>query len=93
MRVEWAPSSREEEIRKCVSTLLATTPGTVPYARALGLEELVDVPQPAVVQRLKVSAVRAVRTYEPRAVVRSVTVAGDADGRLVPTVVIEEVRS
>lgn len=90
MAIDWAPT-RSNEIAQCVRTLLATTPGTVPYARALGVEGIVDEPTTAAVQTVKVSAVRAVRAYESRARVRSVVVERGDAGELRPTVRIEEV--
>jgi len=93
MAIDWAPATEADEIRQCVRTLLATTPGTVPYARGLGVEGLVDEPMPRAAQIAKVRSVRAMAAYEPRAKVRTVTVTGDADGHLRPDVTIEEVRS
>lgn len=91
MAIDWAPATRQADIAQCVRTLLATTAGSVPYARGLGLEGVLDEPSTAAAQRVQVAAVRAVREYEPRARVRRVALERSPEGALRPTVRIEEV--
>ena len=83
--INWSPTTVEEVVQN-VNTLLATAPGTVPLARALGTpQDVVDLPQSAAGARLQADVIRAVRTYEPRVAVKSVTLSADADGTLVAT--------
>lgn len=85
MPINWSPTVREEVVQN-VDTLLATAPGSVPLARALGTpQDLVDAPESAVGASLQADVIRAVRTYEPRVKVQSVAVTADADGKLVAT--------
>lgn len=87
MRINWSPTP-EEEVVQNVSTLLATAPGTVPLARAMGTpQDVVDSPMSFAAADLQAAVIKAVRTYEPRVGVR-VTVAGNADGKLTATVKI-----
>jgi phage baseplate assembly protein W len=83
--INWSPTPAEEVVQN-VETLLATEPGSVPLARAMGTpQDVVDQPQSAAGARLQADVIRAVRTYEPRVTVRAVRLDGDADGRLVAT--------
>ena len=90
--INWAPTVSEEVVQN-VETLLATEPGSVPMARAMGTpQDVVDLPQTIAGARLQADVYRAIRTYEPRANVKSVTLSGDADGRLSAVVEIEGVK-
>lgn len=82
MAINWNPTT-VEEIAQNVRTLFATTQGEVPFARDLGLPaDLVDEPQNIVALRLSAAAIKAARTYEPRASVRRVRTAANLSGRL-----------
>jgi phage baseplate assembly protein W len=82
MAINWNPTT-VEEIAQNVRTIFATTQGTVPFARDLGLPgELVDEPQNIVSLRLSAAAIKAVRASEPRANVRRVRTAANLNGRL-----------
>ena len=90
MAINWAPTSVEEVVQN-VNTLLATAPGTVPLARAMGTpQDVIDEPQPAVGAQLQAAVIKAVRTYEPRVAVRQVRLSADADGKLVATAELVE---
>lgn len=90
MLINWSPTPGEEVVQN-VRTLLVTAPGTVPLARAMGTpQDVVDQPQSAVGARLQADVIKAVRTYEPRVRVQEVTLAADADGKLVATVKVVE---
>lgn len=83
MSINWSPTVLEEVLQN-VRTLLVTAPGSVPLSRALGTpQDLVDAPESAVAAGLSADVIRAVRTYEPRVKVKSVTLTADADGHLV----------
>lgn len=80
--INWSPTLAEELLQN-VATLLATSPGTVPLSRTLGTpQEVVDLPQSAAGARLQADVIKAVRTYEPRAAIKSVTLSASADGKL-----------
>jgi len=83
VRFNWSPTTAEEVVQN-VETLLATEPGTVPMAREFGVpQDSVDMPQSVAGARLQADAIRAVRTYEPRADIKSVKLTPNADGKLV----------
>ena len=80
--INWAPTPTEEVLQN-VNTLLATEVGSVPLARDLGTpQDVVDSPMSLAGAKLQASIIKAVRTYEPRVKVESVTLSGDVDGKL-----------
>lgn len=83
--INWSPTAVEEVVQN-VETLLATAPGTVPFARAMGTpQDVIDQPESAAGARLQADVIRAVRTYEPRVAIKSVALSADSDGKLVAT--------
>lgn len=83
--IKWSPTPTEEVVQN-VETLLATAPGTVPFARAMGTpQDVVDLPESAVGARLQADVIKAVRTYEPRVAIKSVKLSAGEDGKLVAT--------
>lgn len=81
----WSPTPVEEVVQN-VNTLLATEPGTVPFARAMGTpQDVVDLPESVAGSRLQADVIKAVRTYEPRVAIKSVKLEATADGVLVAT--------
>lgn len=86
-KINFAPSSVIEEIKQNLATLLTTTAGSVPLNRGLGLDmTAIDQPMEVASALIAAAAIDAIDTYEPRAVVKSVTTTFDDDGRLVPVV-------
>lgn len=86
--INWSPTSAEE-VAQNVRTLLATAPGSVPLSRALGTpQDVIDLPESAVGARLQADVIRAVRTYEPRVAIKSVTLSADSDGKLIATALL-----
>ncbi len=86
MAINWAPTVAEE-VAQNVRTIVATETGSVPLARELGTpQDVVDQPQSAAGARLQASVVKAVRTYEPRALVTDVELEATVDGKLSVTV-------
>jgi phage baseplate assembly protein W len=83
--INWSPTPVQEVVQN-VETLLATAPGSVPLSRAMGTpQDVIDLPESAVAARLQADVIRAVRTYEPRVAVKSVTLKPGGDGVLVAT--------
>lgn len=82
MAINWSPTTAEEVVQN-FDTLLATEPGTVPLARAMGVpQDVVDKPVPAAGALLQAAVFTAVRTYEPRAPLTKVTVASAGEGKI-----------
>ena len=70
--IAWNPDP-QEEIAQNVRTLLATAPGTVPLARAMGAAVAVDGPQNESLGRIRAAAATTIRRYEPRARIKRIT--------------------
>lgn len=87
--INWSPTAAQEVVQN-VDTLLKTEPGSVPFARLLGVpQDVIDLPDSAVAARLQADAIKAVRTYEPRVGLKvSVKLAPDEDGKLIATATI-----
>jgi len=86
MTINWSPTL-VEEVQQNVDCLLATAPGSVPLARALGTpQDLVDSPESTAGALLQANIMEAVATYEPRVKVKRVRLTADANGRLSATV-------
>jgi hypothetical protein len=89
--INWSPTPGQEVVQN-VETLIATDVGTVPLARAMGTpQDVVDQPQSTAGARLQADIIKAVRKYEPRAAIKSVTLEANADGKLDVTVDLEGV--
>ncbi len=86
MVIIWAPTP-VEELMQNVATLIGTETGSVPLSRAMGTpQDIVDQPQTVAGARLQAAIFKAVRTYEPRAGIESVSLHADVDGKLSATV-------
>lgn len=76
--VDFAPATVTEEILQNVATILATVRYSVPYDRELGINpEYLDDPMPVTQARATADIIDAIRRYEPRCGVESVTFTGD----------------
>lgn len=85
MSIDWSPTPTNEVVQN-VRTLLATEPGTVPLARAMGTpQDVIDLPESVAGARLQAAVIKAVRTYEPRVAVKSIALEAGEDGRLIAT--------
>lgn len=83
--INWSPTTAQEVVQN-VETLLATAPGSVPLSRALGTpQDVIDQPESIVGAQLQAAVIKAVRTYEPRVAIKSVTLSASEDGKLVAT--------
>ena len=84
--MNWAPTT-DEEIVQNVASIVATSRGTQPFLRALGIADLHDRPVAVAEARVASTLNTQIRTYEPRATVAKITVAVSADGAtMAPTV-------
>lgn len=83
--INWSPTTTEEVVQN-IETLLATEPGSVPFARAMGTpQDVVDLPESVAGAQLQAQVIKAVRTYEPRVAIKSVKLSSGGDGVLVAT--------
>jgi hypothetical protein len=85
--VDFAPASVIEEVIQNVRTILATIKFSVPMDREFGVDgAIIDRPINLAKARLSSEIFRAVRRYEPRAVIESIEFEGAESGRLSPIV-------
>ena len=81
------PASEVEEIYQNVRTIVTTIKGTVPLDREFGIDgAVVDLPINVAKAKLTNEIFRAIRRYEPRAVIESISFKGEDTGRLIPIV-------
>ena len=81
-------SSGNGDIKTCVSNLLRTFRGEVPYERVKGIDpRMIDKPVETVRSEVQQDAWWLLETYEPRANIESINVTqdGGADGGLIIT--------
>ena len=82
----WDPTP-DEEIAQNVRSLVLTAQGSQPLARALGVPlETLDVPIQVAQARIAAALQQQIKQHEPRARVDRISVDGDLDGHLRPTV-------
>ena len=81
-----------EDIKRCLSLLLATPLGSMPGARAFGMDpSILDYPEPAAKALLAAEIVRQINNYEPRAAVSNIAWTTDINGALAAKVAIKHV--
>lgn len=88
--IDFNPATEAEEVMQNVRTILSTPKFSVPLDRAFGISgDIIDQPiNPDKLASLQSEIVTAVQTYEPRAEVLSVAMAGSVDGVLKPVIEI-----
>lgn len=86
--IDFAPEEILKEIMQNVKIIISTTKYSVPLDRSFGIEGLsLDLPVQAAKAKLSAEIVSAIRQYEPRCQVMSVSFSGDGlDGIIIPTV-------
>lgn len=83
--IDLAPKTTVDEVLQNVRTIISTTKYEIPLDRGFGIDgDVIDMPIPQAQAKLTQEIFRAVRQYEPRAVIESISFTGDASGRLVP---------
>ena len=89
-KVNFAPTTLQEEVVQNVKTLLTTMKYTVPLDRNFGImANAVDEPMPVAMAKLSSDIIDAINQYEPRCRVTQIFFDGDIDGKLIPRVRIE----
>ncbi len=85
--IDFAPGTVVEEVLQNVRTIITTIKGSIPLDRAFGIDgDVVDLPINVAKAKLTNEIFRAIRTYEPRAVIEGIAFEGDLSGHLSPTV-------
>ena len=85
--IDFAPKTVVEEVIQNVRTIITTTKYSIPLDREFGIDgSVVDLPINVAKAKMTNEIFRAIRRYEPRAVIESVTFKGEETGRLIPTV-------
>ena len=89
-KINFAPTTLQEEVMQNVKTLLTTMKFTVPLDRNLGIiANALDEPTPVAMAKLSSDIIDAINQYEPRCRVTQIFFDGDIDGKLIPRVRIE----
>ena len=75
-----------EEVLQNVRTIISTIKYEIPLDRDFGIDgDVIDMPMQQAQAKLTQEIFRAVRQYEPRAVIESISFSGDESGKLTPT--------
>lgn len=84
--IDLAPKTTVEEVLQNVRTIISTIKYEIPLDRDLGIDgDVIDMPMQQAQAKLTQEIFRAVRQYEPRAIIESISFSGDESGRLMPT--------
>lgn len=85
--VNFAPSSTVEEILQNVRTIISTVKYSVPLDRDFGIDySFLDKPTAKAQALYSSEIIQAVKKYEPRASIVSISFSADIDGKLTPKV-------
>ena len=83
--IDLAPKTTVEEVLQNVRTIITTIKYEIPLDRDFGIDgDVIDMPTQKAQAKLSQEIFRAVRQYEPRAVIESIDFSGDESGRLIP---------
>lgn len=83
--IDLAPKTTVEEVLQNVRTIITTIKYEIPLDRDFGIDgDVIDMPMQQAQAKLSQEIFRAVRQYEPRAVIESIDFSGDESGRLIP---------
>lgn len=85
--IDLAPKTTVEEVLQNVRTIISTIKYEIPLDRGFGIDgDVIDMPMQQAQAKLTQEIFRAVRQYEPRAIIESISFIGDASGKMVPKV-------
>lgn len=86
-QIDFAPATVAEEVLQNVRTIISTIKYSVPMDREFGIDgAIIDRPINVAKAHITNEIFRAVRRYEPRAVIASIEFTGNEGGRLTPTI-------
>lgn len=82
-KVNFAPATREEEIKQNVRTLFSVYAGSVPLARNMGVpSEVIDTTLPVLRAKIPIIYTDLLVEYEPRASLKEVIFEQDLTGKV-----------
>ena len=85
--IDLAPKTTVEEVLQNVRTIISTIKYEIPLDRGFGIDgDVIDMPMQQEQAKLTQEIFRAVRQYESRAIIESISFTGDASGKMVPKV-------
>lgn len=85
--IDFAPASEAAEILQNLCTIITTTKYSVPLDRDFGFNaDMLDKPMNVAQAQLQSEIIMAIKRYEPRVTVTSISFTGTDDGRLIPKV-------
>lgn len=85
--INLAPKTTVEEVLQNVRTIISTIRYEIPLDRGFGINgDVIDMPMQQAQAKLTQEIFRAVRQYEPRAIIESISFTSDASGKMVPKV-------
>ncbi len=83
--IDLAPKTTVEEVLQNVRTIITTVKYQIPLDREFGIDgSVIDLPIQEAEAKLSQEIFQAVRQYEPRAVIESISFSGEDSGKLVP---------
>lgn len=87
MNINFSPATLEEELIQNITCIMETVRGTLPLARAFGLDATcLDRTSPFAESQLSNQIISAVQVYEPRVTVTEVLFTKGEDGQVKPIV-------
>ena len=88
--IDFAPATEAAEILQNVRTIITTTQYSVPLDRDFGINaDMLDLPMNVAQARLQSEIITAIKKYEKRVEITSISFTGTADGVLVPKVQVK----
>lgn len=88
--IDFAPVTEAAEILQNVRTIITTTQYSVPLDRDFGINaDMLDLPMNVAQARLQSEIITAIKKYEKRVEITSISFTGTADGVLVPKVQVK----
>lgn len=83
--IDFAPKTTTEEVLQNVRTIISTIKYEIPLDRGFGIDgDVIDMPMQQARAKLTQEIFRAVRQYEPRAIIEFISFSGNESGRLTP---------
>lgn len=85
--IDFAPASEAAEILQNIRTIITTTEYSVPLDRDFGINaDMLDLPINVAQAKLQSEMITAIKKYEPRVEITSISFTGTDDGVLAPKV-------
>ena len=89
-QIDFAPATVADEVMQNVRTIITTIKYSIPLDREFGIDgAVVDLPIQQTMAKMSSEIFRAIKQYEPRAEIESITFEGEETGRLIPKVEVK----